>query len=177
MITGDRLCEKWLGFGSLKESSFPTAKMRTGSGHCRPGKAQAKSKRYAMSLRTPRNPAGMECRLSISAKRKVKLERALGLAKSYSSSMRKLFKLQWKWKIQAYIGTNILGMLHYKQSKMVFNNTVNHSKSHVHQGSLTPAGNTHMFRWIGLNSSLNEQLSRIRLVSTKQKAEIKGIRT
>ena len=43
--------------------------------------------------------------------------------------------------------------------------------------SLIQGGDTHMFRRIGLNSSLNEQLSRIRLVSTKQKAEIKGIRT
>lgn len=35
--------------------------------------------------------------------------------------------------IQAYIGTNTLGMLHYKQTKMALTSTVSHSKSHMHQ--------------------------------------------
>lgn len=49
--------------GSLKMSSIPTAKMGTGSGHSRPGTSQAESKRCAVSLGKPRNPAGLEYRL------------------------------------------------------------------------------------------------------------------
>jgi len=80
------------------KDEFHSHKQRWGQGQDIPGQGWHKqSKRHVVSLGTPRNPAGMQYRLCV--KRKVRLERAPGLAMIYSSSMRKLFKLKWKWKI------------------------------------------------------------------------------
>lgn len=49
--------------------------MGTESGHSRPGKAQAESKRHVVSGNT-KNTAGIEYRLYVSARKKVRLERA-----------------------------------------------------------------------------------------------------
>lgn len=81
------LCET-AQFGSLKMSSTPTGKDGDRVWTVQARDSMRESKRCAVSLGTPRNPAGMECRLCVSVKSKVKLERTPGLATIYSSSMR-----------------------------------------------------------------------------------------